>query len=145
MDGIVYTAVLSEETPHTVGIFETKIEIINGISSAPLVSYTSKDLELSHAAQILDIKFLNDDFLALLCQEEGRPPHLIYTAFRQPPMAMQHLAFPEDLSLFAPVQMEVLGPNDSRAGVPARVALLGKDLANYKVFALRGTHELITA
>lgn len=143
MDGLVYTAVLPEARPHTVEIFETRIEVINGISSTPTVFYTSTDLGLSHAAQLLDIKFLNDKVLLLLCQEEGRPPYLISIPFRQAPITTQDLVFPEDLSAFAPVQMEVLGPNDSRAGVPARVALLGKHLANYKVFALRGNHELI--
>lgn len=133
---------LSKEGSHTIGIFETKLEVINGISSAPMVSYASLDLDLGHAALLLDIKFLNDTALLLLCQEEGRPPHLIYIPFRQAPVTTQNLVFPEDLSAFAPVQMEVLGPNDSRAGVPARIALLGKDLANYKVFSLRGNTEL---
>lgn len=143
MDGIVYTALLSEERPHTVGIFEAKIEIINGISSAPTVSYASMDIELSHAVRPLDIKFLNDRVLLLLYQEEGKSPFLIYISFQQAPVAMQHLSFPGDLSAFVSVQMEVLGPNDSRAGVPARVALLGKDLANHKVFALSGDQELV--
>ncbi|KAJ4424298.1 hypothetical protein N0V82_000998 [Gnomoniopsis sp. IMI 355080] len=142
VDGIVYTAVLSKERPHTVNIFEIKIEIINGISSAPTVSHAQLDLDLSHTALLLDLKFLNDKVLLLLCQEEGRPPHLIYIPFRQASVTTQDLVFPEDLSAFAPVQMEVLSPNDSKAGVPARIALLGKDLAHSKVFALRGNIEL---
>lgn len=143
MDGIVYTAMITEERPHTVGIFETRIEIINGISSAPTSSYASTDLEVSHTTRLIDIKFLSDKVLLVLCQEEGNSPYLIYIPFQQASSAMQDLVFPGDLSAFAPVQMEVLSPNDFRAGVPARVALLGKGSVEYRVFALREAKELV--
>lgn len=138
----MYTAVVSEDRPHTIGVFETNIEIINGISSAPKISYGSTDLDLGHAARLIDMKFLNASVLLVLCQQGNEPPYLICIPFRQAPVAMQNLAFPEDLSVFAPLRMEVLGPNDAKAGVPARVALLGKDLVSQKVFALRGEKEL---
>lgn len=54
-----------------VGIFENKIEIINGISSAPSTDYTYVDMDVNSEGRIIDIKFLSDRVLVILCQPEG--------------------------------------------------------------------------
>lgn len=156
MDGIIYTAVVYEDKSHPVGIFETKIEIINGISSAPTTTaYDSTNVlersasdSVTAPARVIDLKFLNDTSLLLLCQaaDGNTPPYLICTPFKQPDAAavagpVRELAFPENLTAFAPVQMEVLGASDARGEVPVRVSLLGRDRAGCKVFALRGLVE----
>lgn len=145
MDGSIYTAVLFEEKPQKIGIFETKLEIINGVSSAPTTTWDSAKHELGpfSRGRVIDIKFLDDKLLLLLCQTDGNPPYLTCTPFRQEDAekdlaVIQNLIFPEDLTAFAPVLMEVLGSNETRGGVPARVSLLGQDRSSCKVFALRG-------
>ena len=56
----------------TVGIFETKIEVINGISSAPSTAlYPVRCLDPASERRIVDIKFLNDDVLLALCHSKG--------------------------------------------------------------------------
>lgn len=57
-----------------VGIFETKIEVINGISSAPSTAfYHCHCLEPGSDGRIIDVKFLNDDVLLALCHHKGMP------------------------------------------------------------------------
>lgn len=65
---------VTEEKPYTVGIFENKIEIINGISSAPSMDYTHVDMDAKSEGRIIDIKFLSDQVLIILCQPEGESP-----------------------------------------------------------------------
>lgn len=56
----------------TVGIFETKIEVINGISSAPSTAfYPIRCLDPASERRIVDIKFLNDGVLLALCHSKG--------------------------------------------------------------------------
>lgn len=59
-----------------VGIFETKIEVINGISSAPSTAfYPIHCLKPVGDGRIIDVKFLNDDVLLALCHSKGTPQH----------------------------------------------------------------------
>lgn len=59
-----------------VGIFETKIEVINGISSAPSTAfYPIHCLKPGGDGRIIDVKFLNDDVLLALCHSKGTPQH----------------------------------------------------------------------
>lgn len=61
-----------------VGIFETKIEVINGISSAPSTAfYPIHCLDPGGDGRILDAKFLNDDVLLALCNSKGTPQHIL--------------------------------------------------------------------
>lgn len=140
MDGITYTAVVSEERPYVVNLFETKVEIINGISSSPSTECRSIEvgMGLDTNGRLIDIKFLNDEVLLALWQPEGKSPHLIHIRFRQPisEQNITRLDFPEDLSSFAPLRIEAMKADNSRGGFPARVCLLGKDEVNYKVFTL---------
>lgn len=53
-----------------------------------------------------------------------------------PPPPVRVVEFPEDMTSFVPVRMEVMQASDARGGVPARVCLLGKDRVTYKVYAL---------
>ncbi|KUI64076.1 Anaphase-promoting complex subunit 4 [Cytospora mali] len=165
MDGITYTAVISEGDPCNVGIFETKIEIINGISSAPSTAfYSGARLDPQTDCRFVDIKFLNEEVLLALCHSGGKQPHLLRILFRPqipryqptesgiaslsheaPPSSVQRLDFPEDRASFIPVKMEVMEANDTRGGVPARVCLLGGDGVSYKVFALPERGEQMVA
>lgn len=154
--GITYTAVVSEGHPFDIGIFETKIEIINGISSAPSTAlYSSARLDPDTDSRVIDIKFLDEEVLLALCCSDGKQPHLLRILFRPqnpryqptqsgiasltqdaPSSSVRRMEFTEDLTSFAPVRMEVMEANGSRGGVPARVCLLGSGGVGYKVFAL---------
>lgn len=157
VNGITYTAVVSDESPFDIGIFETKVEIINGISSAPSTAfYHGARLNPDTESRVIDIKFLNEEVLIALCHSEGQQPHLLRILYRpqnpcyQPTQSgiasvthdalssssVRRMDFAEDLASFAPVRMEVLEADDSRGGVPARVCLLGSGGVDYKVFAL---------
>lgn len=110
VDGVAYTAVVTEENPFDsksfpngavndgsvlriglpVGIFETKIEVINGISSAPSTAfYAIHCLDPGGDGRIVDAKFLNDDVLLALCHSKGTPP----TPFRASPNSRKRLTF----------------------------------------------------
>lgn len=55
-----------------VAIFETKIEVINGISSAPSTAlYYSHCLDPGSDGRIIDIKFLDEEVLLALCHSKG--------------------------------------------------------------------------
>lgn len=63
---------VSEERPHTVSIFKSKIEIINGVSSAALTELAMvSDVDPEKDGRIIDVKFLDDQILVVLCQKEG--------------------------------------------------------------------------
>lgn len=123
-------------------ILETKIEIINGISSVPVTTQSRLDLGLVMDApgRVSAIKFLNEHVVLALWQYEGGAAGPQLVAVRVRHLAEEGSAtrveLGEDLSSFGPVHMEILGADDSRGGVPARVCLLGKDEVSYKVFAL---------
>lgn len=166
VDGITYTAVVSEENPFDVGIFETKIEIINGVSSAPSTAfYYVSHLDPHTDSRVVDIKFLNEEVLLALCHSEGQQPYLLRILIRpkdtryQPaqsgiaspshdaptPPSILRMGFAEDLASFVPVRMEVMEADNSRGGVPARVCLLGSGGVSYKVFALPESGEQLEA
>lgn len=136
---------VSEERRHVVGIFETKIEVINGISSAP-VTTRRDDLDLEPLmggapGRIVDVKFLDENVLLALWAYDAGAPQLVSVRYRHylssaAAAAATRVEFDEDLSAFGPLRMEALRANDARGGVPARVCLLGRDEVSYKVFAL---------
>ncbi|POS76498.1 hypothetical protein DHEL01_v205107 [Diaporthe helianthi] len=151
VDGVTYTAVIP-----LVAIFEAKIEIINGISSAPSMAlYQIPCLDPGSGGRIIDVKFLDDNILLALSHSKGGKPNLLRILFR--PVDPQHqtnqsgmakvsggaphppvreMEFPQDIGPFVPIRMEVMQASDARGGVPARVCLLGKDGVTYKVFSL---------
>lgn len=166
VDGITYTAVVSEENPYDVGIFETKIQIIDGVSSAPSTAfYYISRLDPHTDSRVVDIKFLNEEVLLALCHSEGGQPHLLRILFRPKDPHYQstqsgitslshdapssslvrRMEFTEDLASFVPVRMEVMEADNSKGGVPARVCLLGSGGVNYKVFALPEPGEQMEA
>lgn len=63
-------AVVTDEHPHTVGMFENKIEIINGVSSISSSTHDRIDMAPEEGS-IIDIKFLSDHVLIILCQAAG--------------------------------------------------------------------------
>lgn len=62
---------VTEEKPHRVGIFENKIEIIRGISSKPSTNFQQLELDPASVGRVIDIKFLSEHILVVLCQSEG--------------------------------------------------------------------------
>ncbi|KAJ0118432.1 hypothetical protein J7T55_009215 [Diaporthe amygdali] len=165
VDGITYTAVVTEENPFEIAIFETKIEVINGISSAPSTAlYYSHCLDPGSDGRIIDIKFLDEEVLLALCHSKDQKPSLLRILFRPVDtryqanesgiatltqgsltLSVRVMELPEDVASFVPVRMEVMEANDSRGGVPARVCLLGKDGVSYKVYSLPDQEHLLQA
>ncbi|KAL1880735.1 hypothetical protein Daus18300_001349 [Diaporthe australafricana] len=165
VDGITYTAVVSEENPLDIGVFETKIEVINGVSSAPSTAlYSIHCLDPGSDGRIIDIKFLNEEVLLALCLSKDRNPNLLRILFR--PVNPRYQAnesgiatlsggalttsvrvmdFPEDMASFVPVRIEVMEANSSRGGVPARVCLLGKDGVSYRVYSMPDRDQMLQA
>lgn len=157
---------VSEEKPHTVEIFESKIEIINGVSSAALTELAmGSNVDPDKDGRIIDVKFLSDEVLVVLCQKggtftassgdsqleafqvtltdgcsPGQPPVLISTLFREASRGLNsgvtRFELETNLSKFVPIRMEAIAANESRGGVPARVCLIGQNGMSYKVFAL---------
>lgn len=165
-------AVVTDENPHRMGVFENKIEIINGVSSVSLTSYNHVNLDPEKEGRIIDVKFLNDYVVVMLCQPEGmckvvgmelemkylqehanalpttgQPPVLFCSPYRSATgvQVARRLEFKWDLAGFVPARMEVMEASDSRDGVPARVCLLDRDGVSYKVFALPPQEELLAA
>ncbi|KAK7736209.1 hypothetical protein SLS53_007044 [Cytospora paraplurivora] len=156
VDGITYTAIVSAENPLDIGIFETRIEIINGISSAPSTAfYVSASLDPHADGRVVDVKFMNEEVVLALCHPEGKQPHILWIPFRPqnpryqqtnssiaslsrdtPASSVRRLGLTGDLASFVPVRMEVMEADGSRGGVPARVCLLDSGCVNYRVFAL---------
>lgn len=156
VDGITYTAVVSAENPLDVGIFETRIEIINGISSAPSTAfYVTASLDPHVDGRVVDVKFLNREVILALCHPEGKQPHILRILFRPqnplyhqtnsgiaslshntPASSVRRLELTGDLASFVPVRMEVMEADGTRGGVPARVCLLDNGGVSYRVFAL---------
>lgn len=62
---------VTDENPHRIGIFENKIEIINGVSSVSSTNFNHIDLDPEKEGRIIDVKFLSDHVLVILCQQEG--------------------------------------------------------------------------
>lgn len=62
---------VTEEKPHTIGIFENKIEIIRGISGKPSMDFRQIELDPANVGRVIDIKFLSEHILVVLCQPEG--------------------------------------------------------------------------
>ncbi|KAI3401223.1 hypothetical protein diail_11929 [Diaporthe ilicicola] len=165
VDGITYTAVVSEENPLDIGIFETKIEVINGISSAPSTAlYYIRCLDPGSDGRIIDIKFLNEQVLLALCLSKDRKPSLLRILFRPVDphyqanesgittlsdgalkTSVRAMDFPEDMASFVPARMEVMEANGSRGGVPGRVCLLGTDRVSHKVYSLPDQGQMLEA
>ncbi|KAI1862462.1 hypothetical protein JX265_009176 [Neoarthrinium moseri] len=153
-NGLTYTALTEENFKNIVHLFRTDTHIINGISSTVKTQHTCLSLG---DAQVLDLRFLNEDSLLVLLSLEDdlriiRVPHpsdkLGYHDYSPGNLASPHVlstgevtsVFPNVLipseGNFAPVQMEVKQASSDRGDFPARVCLLGNDLQTYKVFSL---------
>ncbi|PSS03857.1 anaphase-promoting complex, cyclosome, subunit 4-domain-containing protein [Coniella lustricola] len=133
----MFTAAVSMESPCTLWLGKSQLNIVNGVSEIQPTQVVSVDLLTRSGGPILDLKFLDEQQLLLLCRSEGRPPHLLVIPFtiQDTNVEYQTLSFPDDLSDFEPVRMEVREANNSRGEVPDRVCLIASDGLRYKVYA----------
>ncbi|KAH8909786.1 anaphase-promoting complex component Cut20/Apc4 [Coniochaeta sp. PMI_546] len=152
-DGVVYTALASDNARSDVRIFRTELEIINGISRP--VSTGVAGISIS-GGRIVDFKFLDATSLLLLWADSGSVLSLLNIPFQALPyediahsqnlkaLRIEAEKLDDTLSLakvptsagFQPIHMEVVEGSSQRGEIPARVCLLGKDKVTYKVYAL---------
>ncbi|KAL1846099.1 hypothetical protein VTK73DRAFT_353 [Phialemonium thermophilum] len=155
-DGVVFTALGSDEATSEVHLFRTAIEIINGVSST--ISTSAAGVSLG-GGQVLDFKFLDDASLLVLwaSQNASASPILVnipfqslsYTAYEPSRGAPEPVRVEGDdvtsvfstarfgnADGFAAAQMQVVEASRIRGDIPARVCLLGRDQVTCRVYAL---------
>ncbi|KAI1097365.1 anaphase-promoting complex, cyclosome, subunit 4-domain-containing protein [Jackrogersella minutella] len=152
---VTYTALTTEMKGHTVCVFRTTMDVLNGISG----SVTSKvSCMVLGDGSVLDLKFLHGDSLLVLWAPKDQPlriiriPHktddMLYRPYNSGDDMDPHVLTNEQVTSlfpnmivpcepnFVPVEMEVKQASSERGKIPPRVCLLGSDLQTYKVFAL---------
>ncbi|KAI8662705.1 Anaphase-promoting complex subunit 4 [Fusarium sp. Ph1] len=147
----IMTALTSKETKSQVHIFCAGIDIINGISSNQ--SPTSCCIDLG-SRTLVDFKFLNDETLVILCNDQDNKHHAIcvpvqpdklpyskYDAENQTETSrvsagdLKTYSFPEN-SVLKPLRMEAFDRNETRGEMPARICLLESNRTVLKTFSL---------
>ncbi|KAM7209237.1 Anaphase-promoting complex, cyclosome, subunit 4 domain containing protein [Naviculisporaceae sp. PSN 640] len=146
---LTFTAVVSESDKSKISVFRTSGPIINGISSD--VHLDTAVLKLPDEGTIIDLKFLDDSSLLVLCrQKESATPVLLradyqsgkvkYSTSQRRSTAVSDRIWTtvgfSDMTGFVPVQMEVQKASNLRDWIPARVCLLGRDNAAYRTYQL---------
>ncbi|KAK4230896.1 anaphase-promoting complex, cyclosome, subunit 4-domain-containing protein [Podospora fimiseda] len=150
--GEAITAVVPERSKNIVYLFQTSVEITNGLSDTPFT--LAIGVRLPAGVTIIDLGFLNGKSLLALCHIEREPKYaLVRIAYHKiqceaymdgrPPQVMdvdfgpilEQYGFGQ-LSGFTPVQMEVLRGSGLGGEMPARVCLMGRDKAMYKTYKL---------
>lgn len=152
-EAIIFTAVVPENNKEQVTLFRTKTPVVNGISGA---SHTQvSDIFLPSNMTVIDLKFLDDEGLFVLCSSKKgetvllrilyQSPLVMYTEGRPPmPVGVNdellqsclRWRFSQLPSGFTPVQMDVLRASKARGEIPARVCLLGRDRTTLLCYAL---------
>ncbi|PNY24707.1 Coatomer subunit delta [Tolypocladium capitatum] len=150
--GTIYAALASKAADdNKVYIFRAGIDIINGISTNHPV--TSCCIVLA-GRKLIDIKFLNDDTLLLICSkpdntsvivsvpvQSGRLPYGPYDADKPddvdgvPVEGFDEYRLPAEQAM-RPVKMEVHDRSDLRGEVPARICLLGSNRTTWRTFSI---------
>jgi len=160
-DGIIYTATSSDERTRALHIFQTKLEVVNGISTVISTHVTNLDFT---GAEVLDLKFLGHESLLVLMAFDGRS-YLISipvasNELRYSPYSVGDSIISETVDFASaqkrfwcvqvpgdhvpsPMHMEVVEQNNSRGDIPARVCLLDSDRLNYQVFLLPNTSQML--
>ncbi|KAK4106231.1 hypothetical protein N658DRAFT_490835 [Parathielavia hyrcaniae] len=152
----VFVATVPEDDKHKVYIFRSRVPADNG-GAGP--ASTACGIGLPQGVTIVDFKFLDDRYLMVLCSQNEEPrsvvvriayqsariPYEEYAVGQCPSMLdldgtgnegfTSCYAF-SSMSGFAPIQMEVQRASKLRGEMPARVCLLGRDRALYKIYAL---------
>lgn len=67
----MFTAAVSIESPRTLWLGKSQLKIVNGVSEIQPTHIGPVDLGNKTGGPILDLKFLNEQQLLLLCQPEG--------------------------------------------------------------------------
>ncbi|OAA44847.1 Quinoprotein amine dehydrogenase, beta chain-like protein [Metarhizium rileyi] len=148
--GNIYTALASKLSKNKVYIFRSGIDIKNGISSSQQTTLTCIRLV---DKKLVDLKFLNDKTLILLCTRTDNTPiitvvpigpeHLEYKAYDSATndIPTTEVADLEELTLppehaMRPVRMEVRDKTDLRGEVPTRICLLSSNKTTWRTFVL---------
>lgn len=149
--GTVYTALASKATNNKLHVFRSGIDIMNGISTSKPTTKACIDLGTRN---LIDVKFLNDETLVLVCEKDGEPvilfipmesPEIVYTAYdeTEPQSApavvwrsssLEYLLPPE--YTMRPIRMEVHDRMDLRGEIPERICLLASDRITWRAFTL---------
>ncbi|KAI8960282.1 anaphase-promoting complex, cyclosome, subunit 4-domain-containing protein [Daldinia sp. FL1419] len=150
-----YTALTTENDEHSIYIFRTTMNVLNGISGSVVTEVSCMVLG---EGKVIDLKFLNDDSLLVLWAQSDQPlriiriPHksddLGYRPYTSGAEITSHILSDDQVTnafinvvvptepSFVPAHMEVKEASSERDKVPVRVCLLGDDMQTYKVFAL---------
>lgn len=67
----MFTAAVSEESPCTCWIGQLDLDIVNGVSRITNERIHPIDLDSKVDGSIIDLKFLNEQILLMLCQPKG--------------------------------------------------------------------------
>ncbi|KAL2024645.1 hypothetical protein VTK56DRAFT_6846 [Thermocarpiscus australiensis] len=153
----VFTAIAPEDDKSKIYLIRADVSLDNGVSGS--ASTKACGLGLPDDATIVDFKYLDDKSLLVLCNRKEEPrsallniayqsskmPYQDYTEGQRPLVldlssnsgeGVYSLFAFSHMSGFMPIQMEVQRANKLRGEIPARVCLLGRDRAMYKIYAL---------
>ncbi|KAH7243294.1 anaphase-promoting complex, cyclosome, subunit 4-domain-containing protein [Fusarium redolens] len=145
----VVTALASKEAQNEVQIFSVAIDIINGISTnRPPISCR---IDLG-SRTLIDLKFLNDETLVILSNNQDTRPQVICVPIRTEKLpyagydpsrpsetpcvsvdGFTAYSFPEK-SMSRPLRMEVNDRNNVRGDMPPRVCVLESNRTTLKTF-----------
>ncbi|KAI9167373.1 Coatomer subunit delta [Paramyrothecium foliicola] len=149
--GMAITAMASRDAPSTLHVFRSGFELVGGISSNLPVMSCRVD---TPNKKIIDLKFLNDQKLLVLCQATDGAPAIISVPVQStelpysdydsenassiPPVSADEFPSYSFLSdkMKRPVGMEVHDKSDVRGEIPARVCLLDANRIILRTFSL---------
>ncbi|KAK3295716.1 anaphase-promoting complex, cyclosome, subunit 4-domain-containing protein [Chaetomium fimeti] len=152
-----FTAIVAEDDKSKICIIRTDVPLEASANNP--TSTRACVLGLPDGVTIVDLEYLDDKSLLVLCNRKEEPrsvllriayqsPHMLYQGYTKgqtPPVLGFNgtnsaglgscIAF-SHMSSFTPIQMVVQRPSKLRGEIPARVCLLGRDKAMYKTYAL---------
>ncbi|KAL2271452.1 hypothetical protein VTJ83DRAFT_823 [Remersonia thermophila] len=153
----VFTAMTPEDDKGKIFLFRSLVPLGESLPSEPPT--TACGLGLPDGVSIVDLEFLDDESLLVLCGQKEEPksallriayqapamPYHGYTAGQRPEVVLLDgsgsdgvsacVAF-SDMAGFTPLEMEVQRASGRRGDVPARVCLLGRDRTVYKTYTV---------
>ncbi|KAL2141101.1 hypothetical protein VTI28DRAFT_2791 [Corynascus sepedonium] len=153
----VFTAVVAENDKSKIYVVRSDVHLGDAIGGATATKACG--FELPGSVTVVDLKYLDDEFLLVLCNQRDEPrsvllriayqsPHMPYQAQiegRTPPVLnldgtgdgriASCYSF-SHMSGFTPIQMEVQKASTLRGEVPARICLLGRDRTMLKTYSV---------
>ncbi|KAK4139300.1 anaphase-promoting complex, cyclosome, subunit 4-domain-containing protein [Dichotomopilus funicola] len=153
----VFTAIVPEDDKSKVYIIRSETPL--GNSEGGPISATACGLGLPDGVAIVDLKYLDDKSLLILCAQKEEPKSvLLRVAYQSSHMPYREYAEGQaptvleldgtgsegvtscfafsSISGFTPIQLEVQKASKLRGDMPARACLLGRDRAMVKTYAL---------